>query len=102
MKNFLYSSLIILSATIASPAVAAEVTPHNLVFQGYQGRLKSEGVPSYASFHQAVFLGKVDAETLVKGAIAQGKLDPTMANDESYLNEVRSYLSLLRVNGSGR
>ena len=102
MKNFLYSSLIILLTTIAYPATAVEVSPHNLVFQGYRGRLKSEGIPSYASFNQAVFLGKVDAETLVKGAIAKGKLDPTVANDESYLNEVRAYLSLLRVNGSGR
>ena len=102
MKNFLYGSLIMFSAIVTSPATAAEVTPHSLVFQGYQGRLKSEGIPGYATFGQAVFLGKVDAETLVKGAIAQGKLDPTMANDESYLNEVRSYLFLLRVNGNGR
>lgn len=102
MKNFLYGSLIILSATITSPTRAAEVTPNSLVFQGYQGRLKSEGIPGYASFRQAVFLGKVDAETLVKGAISQGKLDPGMANDDSYIKEVQSYLSLLRVNGSGR
>ena len=102
MKNFLYGSLIILSATIASPATASEVTPHDLVFQGYQGRLKSEGIASYATFRQAVFLGKVDAQTLVKGAVAQGKLDPSKANDQTYLNEVKSYLSLLRVNGSGR
>ena len=102
MKNFLYGSLIILSTAIAFPAMAAEVTPHSLVFQGYQGRLKSEGIAGYATFRQAVFLGKVDAKTLVEGAISQGKLDPTMANDQSYINEVESYLSLLRVNGSGR
>jgi len=102
MKNILYTGLIVLSAMVASPAIAAEVTPHSLVFQGYQGRLQSEGIPSYASFRQAVFLGKIDAEDLIRGAIAQGKLDPSMASDESYLREVRSYLSLLRVNGSGR
>ncbi len=102
MKNFLYGSLIILSATITAPAIAAEVTPHNLVFQGYQGRLKSEGIAGYATFRQAVFLGKIDAKTLVEGAIAQGKLSPSKANDETYLNEVQSHLSLLRVNGSGR
>lgn len=102
MKKLLYSSLILLSAAIANPAMAAEVTPRNLVFQGYQGRLQSEGIPGYATFRQAVFLGKVDAETLVKGAISQGKLDPSMANDETYLNEVKSSLFLLRVNGSSR
>ena len=101
MKNFLSGISIVLSATIAFPA-AAEVTPNNLIFQGYRGQLKSEGIPSYAAFRQAVFLGKVDAETLVKGAIAQGKLEPTAANDKSYLNEVRSSLSLLKVNGNGR
>ena len=102
MKNFLYGSLIILSATFAYPANSSEVTPHDLVFQGYQGRLKSEGIAGYATFRQAVFLGKVDAEALVKGAVAQGKLDQSKARDESYLNEVKSYLSLLKVNGSGR
>lgn len=102
MKNFLYGSLFVLLATVTSPAIAAEITPHDLVFQGYQGRLKSEGIAGYAAFRQAVFLGKVDAEALVEGAIAQGKLNPSMANDESYLNEVDSYLFLLRANGSGR
>ena len=87
--------------TIA-PARAAELTPHDLVFQGYQGRLKSEDIPGYASFRQAVFFGKVDAETLIQGAISQGKLKPSAANDESYVRQVKSYLSLLRANGTGR
>ena len=102
MRKFLYSSLILLATTISSPTLAAEVTPQNLVFQGYQGRLTSEGIPGYASFRQAVFLGKVDAKTLVDSAISQGKLDSRMANDEGYLNEVENALFLLRVNGSSR
>jgi hypothetical protein len=102
MKNILSSSLILLSAIIVSPAMAAEISPHDLVFQGYQGRLKSSGIPGYAAFCQAVFLGKIEAETLIQGAIAQEKLDSSLAKDETYLNEVQSYLSLLRVNGSGR
>ena len=102
MRKFLYSSLILLAATIATPTFAAEVTPQNLVWQGYQGRLAGEGIPGYASFRQAVFLGKVDAKTLVESAIAQGKLNSRMANDESYLSEVDNALFLLRVNGSSR
>ncbi|MEM8831219.1 MAG: hypothetical protein AAGE96_17945 [Cyanobacteria bacterium P01_G01_bin.19] len=85
-----------------APAKAADITPHDLVFQGYQGRLKSEDIPGYASFRQAVFLGKIDAETLIQGAIAQGKLEPSAANNESYVRQVKSYLSLLRANGTGR
>ena len=102
MKKLLSSSLILLSVAIATPAKAAEVTPYNLVFQGYQGRLKSEDIPGYATFRQQVFLGKIDAQTLVQGAIAQGKLDADLASDSNYINQVKSYLSLLRANGSGR
>lgn len=102
MKKLLFSSLLLLSVTVATPAKAAEVTPHNLVFQGYQGRLKSEGVGGYETFRQAVALGKVDAETLVKSAIAQGKLNANKANDAEYLREVESYLFVFRANGSSR
>ena len=102
MKKLLSSSLILLSVAIATPAKAAEVTPNNLVFQGYQGRLKSEGIPGYASFRQRVFLGKIDAQTLVQGAIAKGKLDAALADNANYIKQVKSYLSLLRANGSGR
>lgn len=102
MKKLLFGSLIPLLTVIATPTMAAEVAPSNLVFQGYQGRLIKEGIPSYANFLQAVYLGKVDAETLVQGAIAQGKLDPDMVNDDSYLRKVESALFLLRVNGSSR
>lgn len=102
MKKLLSSSLIILSVAIAAPVKAAEVTPQNLVFQGYQGRLKSEGIPGYATFRQGVFLGKIDAKTLVQGAISQGKLDANLANDANYIKQVKSYLSLLKANGSGR
>lgn len=102
MKKLLFGSLITFITVIASPGIAAEVSPSNLVFQGYQGRLLEEGIPSYATFLQAVYLGKVDAKTLVQGAIAQGKLDPEIVKDESYLRKVKSALFLLRANGSSR
>ncbi len=101
MQKILFTSLITL-VLIASPTLAAEVTPINLVSQGYQGRLLKEGIPSYAVFLQKVHLGTIDGEDLVKGAIAQGKLSPEMANDEAYLNQVNSALFLLQTNGSSR
>ena len=101
MKKIIYS-IILLSAMVSAPAMAAELTPYDLAFQGYQGRLTSEGIPGYATFLQRVYLGTIDAETLVNGAIAQGKLDPSLSEDESYLRKVKSYLFLLKANGSGR
>ncbi len=101
MKKLLFTSLITL-VSIATPALAAEVTPINLVSQGYQGRLLKEGIPSYAVFLQKVHLGTIDGEDLIKGAIAQGKLSPELANDETYLNQVNSALFLLQTNGSSR
>ncbi len=103
MKNILFGSSILLLASVVSiPATAAEITPSDLVSQGYQGRLASEEIPGYASFLQAVYLGKIDAETLIKGAVSQGKLDPDMANNDSYIRQVESALFLLRPNGSSR
>lgn len=102
MKKLLFGSFTTLVFLLASPVIATEVTPSDLVFQGYQGRLASEGIPGYATFLQAVHLGKIDATTLVDGAISQGKLDPKIAQNESYLSQVESSLFLLRVGGGSR
>ena len=102
MKKLLFSSLILLSVAVAAPAKSAELTPSNLVFQGYQGRLKSEGIAGYGTFRQGIHLGKIDAETLIQGAIAQGKLDANKANDASYIQQVKSYLFIFKANDSGR
>lgn len=102
MNKFLFCSWLLLLAPIMTPAVAAEIAPTDLVFQGYQGRLIDEGIPGYATFLQSVYLGKIDAAILVQSAIAQGKLKPEMAKNENYLRQVNSALFLLRTNGSSR
>ena len=102
MKKLLFGSLITLLTTISTSAMAAEITPINLVFQGYQGRLTGAGIPGYATFLQGVYLGKIDANTLIEGAISQGKLDSNLAEDRVYVNKVESALFLLRANGSNR
>ena len=102
MKKLLFGSFTTFVFLLASPGIATEVTPSNLVFQGYQGRLASEGIPGYATFLQAVHLGKIDATTLVNGAISQGKLESKTAQNESYLRQVESSLFLLRVGGASR
>ena len=91
MKKILFGSIgALVLAAIPMSSVAAEIAPVDLVFQGYQGRLASEGIPGYGAFKQAVYLGKIDAETLVKGAVAQGRLSNSTANDESYLRRVEA------------
>lgn len=102
MKKLLFSSTIALTAMVANPAMAAEITPVNLVFQGYQGRLSQSGIPGYATFLQKVYLGSIDAEDLIAGAVNQGKIDADTAENETYINQVNSALFLLRANGSAR
>ena len=102
MKKVLFSSLFTLIALATSPAIAVEVTPVNLVSQGYQGRLSGAGIPGYATFLQKVYLGSIDAEDLVAGAVEQGTLERDLASDRNYIKQVDSALFLLRANGSGR
>jgi Zn-finger domain-containing protein len=66
-----------------------EVTPFNLVEHGYQGYFKEQGIPSYAAFLTAIRSRKVQAEDLVKSAIARGRLAPETLNDRSYLDAVK-------------
>jgi hypothetical protein len=101
MKKILLGSLIALSTLVAAP-VKAEVTPANLIFQGYQGRLNNEGIPGYAPFLQAVYSGKIDAKTLIAGAVSQERLDIKTATSKSYIRQVETALFLLRANGSAR
>lgn len=101
MKKILSGSLITLLVLIAAP-VEAEITPANLIFQGYQGRLSSEGIPGYASFLQAVYSGKIDAKALIAGAVSQERLDISTASSKSYIHQVETSLSLLKANGSAR
>lgn len=103
MKKLLFgsiSTLILVAIPMAS--TAAEIAPVDLVFQGYQGRLASEGIPGYGAFLQAVNLGKVDAETLVKSAVAKGRLSSSTANDKSYLRKVDASLFQLKSGGGRR
>jgi len=102
MNKILFGGLIALLATVNSSVIAAEVTPANLVSQGYQGRLSEAGIPGYAPFLQKVYLGKIDADDLIEGAIAQGKLDSDLAESEAYIRQVNSALFLLRVGGGSR
>ena len=103
MNNFISSIIgILIIVATSMPSAAAEITPIDLVFQGYQGRLVEAGIPGYAAFRQAVFFGKIDAETLVESAVARGKLPSSILNNKSYLRQVEASLFKLRAGGASR
>ena len=84
------------------PLVAAEIAPIDLVFQVYQGRLVDAGISGYAAFRQAVFLGEINAQTLVESAVADGKLPSSALTNQSYLRKVEASLFKLRSGGASR
>lgn len=75
------------------------ITPFSLVINGYQGYFADRGIPSNGAFQWAVHFKRVDAETLVKSAIAKGRLSSDTLNDQSYLRKVQ--LMLDRIDRSG-
>jgi hypothetical protein len=64
----------------------------DLVASAYRGEFRSQGVPSYGNLEQAYETNQIDAETLVKRAIAAGELSPEAAQDEGYMNAVELHL----------
>ncbi len=74
------------------------ITPFNLVHSSYQGQFKQQGIPSYSGLLTATKSGEVDAESLVKVAIDQGRLDPSYMENSSYLSHVQFILEHLERN----
>jgi hypothetical protein len=70
----------------------------SLVTGTYRGSFAEQGIPSNAAFLTAVHTGRVKAEDLVKGAIAQGRLSSETISDRAYLNRVESFLNNLDRN----
>ncbi len=77
---------------MTTSAIAKEITPIDLAFKGYQGDFLDRGVPSYATFIQAVKFNQIDARKLVKSAIDEGRLSPDKLNDRDYLERVETAL----------
>ena len=108
MKTILISTLsTILVSTMAVPAFSqvslnssrtsniVEITPFALVTGAYQGRFENQGIPSNAIFLNKIRTNKIDAEDLVKGAIAAGRLSENTLYDQSYLNSVETLIDNL-------
>ncbi len=73
----------------------ASVGPVNLVSLAREGFFTTQGIPSHLELILAVDSGKIDAESLVKGAISAGRLSPDTLNNSAYLSQVQFELSQL-------
>ncbi len=78
-----------------SRQIAYQTQPVNLVSIASQGFFTDQGIPQGALLLNAVKSGKVTAESLVKAAIAQGRLSADTLNDRSYLSVVERELNSL-------
>lgn len=112
MKRLVISTLsALVFSSLVAPAFASkidvanhngnkvnEITPFNLVSGSYQGRFEEQGIPSFNSFLHAIRSNKIEAEDLVKSAIAAGRLSNDTLDDTSYLSSVDALLDNLDKN----
>ncbi|MEM8717723.1 MAG: hypothetical protein AAGE84_00235 [Cyanobacteria bacterium P01_G01_bin.39] len=105
MKHIVISSLSAITfSTLATPAFAMQpvsfnptpkpnqVTPLGLVTASYQGRLAVQGIPGNDAFLSAISSNKIDAQDLIQGAIASGRLSQDTLDNQDYLDSVASLL----------
>lgn len=99
-----------LLATIATPLMASEevaavinygnyssptsqtLLATNLVQLAYQGYFSDLGIPSHNGFIHAIAANKIDAETLIRSAIAKGRLNHNALRNEEYVSIVNTEL----------
>ena len=108
MKGLIISGLSsLLLGSFISPVMADEVAmaskvqsfnspsvgPVTLVGLAAQGFLANQGIPSHLELDFAVKSGRIDAESLVQGGIAAGRLAPNTINNSAYLSQVQFELS---------
>lgn len=73
-----------------------DLGPTHLVGLAYQGSFKNQGIPSHGGLVRSVISGKVNAETLVTAAIADGRISPDTLSDKGYLDLVNLRLQSFR------
>ncbi|MEO0949632.1 MAG: hypothetical protein AAFY11_16115 [Cyanobacteria bacterium J06641_5] len=73
----------------------APYTPFTLVNAAYDGRLESEGIPSFGDLVADVLQHDIEAEDLVRAGIARGRLTEETLADRRYLRAVQAGLDSL-------
>lgn len=113
MKRFVLGSLSLLLLCTSAPSVSAQpaainsrsagitslfveqTTPFNLVHLTYRGYFHDLGISGYNTFLSAIRTGRIDAEEIVKVAIAADRLPEAALLDRSYISSVESQLKAL-------
>jgi hypothetical protein len=117
MKRLIMGGLsVLLLSGIAAPAVLAQqstaarpnplgsnytyrIEPFNLAYMAYQGYFKEQGIPSCQGLISAYETGEVEAEDIIKQAIATNRIPAELANDEGYRLAVDRMLFDLKKRG---
>ncbi|MEC4816420.1 MAG: hypothetical protein SAK29_24605 [Scytonema sp. PMC 1069.18] len=81
--------------TSTTVTVVRNFTPFELVSAAYRGSFREQGIPGYGRLISDFYLGKVNAESLVKAGIAAGKVSSDTLNNQSYLSTVAYQLQTL-------
>ena len=91
------SASVMLPPVSATPITVArlssEITPYDLVSSGYQGRYKSQGIPSAQAFLLGAQTGKVTATKLIEAGIAMERLADNKLDDQTYVRAVQNILT---------
>lgn len=115
MKSLILGSLsIVLLSSFATPALSSEdlavvtvnssqtttnyLPPVTLVQLAYQGYFTDLGIPSHGGFKSALISKQVTADTLIRSAIAKGRLSTSVFNDQNYLDVLESQLEDVTFN----
>lgn len=90
-----YLPVLFLSLNLSTSAQAEtpEIKPFNLVSLARQGYFQDQGIPSHAHFTGAVASGRIQAEDIIKAAIAKDRLSAEILKDKSYLKKVEANLN---------
>lgn len=107
-KIFVFASLIAISVaavvpvkaqaseqnqvTSASVAISYPLSPRELVSLARHGRFKAQGIPGHNNFRYGIRTGKITAQKLISGAIANNRLPAEALNDRKYLKTVADHL----------
>jgi E3 ubiquitin-protein ligase DOA10 len=84
------------SMTTANRSVISDqLSPADLVSLARRGYFKDQGIASYSAFDNAYAAGKITAETLVQGAIANNRINSTVLNNRMYLSAVANQLRII-------
>jgi hypothetical protein len=75
-----------------SSNIDSNLTPFNLVFLGYQGYLKNQGIPSYGAFISEYQLMNIHGRELVKAGIEARLLPADTLMNQKYVHAVDNQL----------